>query len=432
MLSRFNPFAGLPNRGQVLAWGMYDLANQSFQLLVNTLLFAIFLRQHVAASKEQADGAWVIFIGAAMLLAVIVSPVVGALADARAWKKPLLIGTGLVASALTMALAFLGPGQLWLAGVLYITAAFAVNLGENFLGSFLPELATEENMGRVSAAGWTLSYVGALLLLGITATVVFGLGFTQPEQWRWIFVLGGVWFLAGMVPAMLYLRETATPRPLASRRGLIADTFAQIADSTRQARRYRQLIRFLAVFFIYSLGTYTVIFYAGKIGDDFQFGIGQLTLLALVMAFTAGIAAIVTARIQDAFGHRRTIMVFLGIWVVSTLGMAAMKHYGLSLNWFWVVAAGIGLGLGGIGTGSRAMVGAFTPKEKAGEFFGLWGLVFKLAGVVGPFTFGVVSKDRPVTGLVVLAGFFVVGLALMPLINEAEGRAAARGQAGAR
>lgn len=429
MLSRINPFAGLPNRGQVLAWGMYDLANQSFQLLVNTLLFAIFLKKHVATSPEQGDSAWMVFVAASMLLAVIVSPIVGALADARAWKKPLLIGTGLVASALTAALAFLGPGDLYLAGALYITAAFAVNLGENFLGSFLPELSTEENVGRVSAAGWTLSYIGALGLLALTAIIVFGLGWQTPEEWRWIFVLGGLWFLGGMVPAMVALRETTPPKPAAVRGGIIADAFGQIADSARHARRYRQLVRFLSVFFVYSLGTYTVIFYAGKIGDDFKFGIGQLTLLALIMALTAGLSAIVTAQIQDRLGHRRTIMIFLAIWVVGTLGMAALKHWSLSVDWFWAIAAAIGLGLGGIGTGSRAMVGAFTPKEKAGEFFGLWGLVFKLAGVIGPATFGVVSKSYPVTGLVVLAGFFVLGLLLMPLVDEREGREAARARA---
>lgn len=424
-----NPFTSIPNGREVFAWGLYDLANQSFQLLVNTLLFAIYVKQVVAPTPEAGDRAWIIFVGVSMVLAVLVSPIVGAMADARAWKKPMLMATGVVASVLTAALAFLGPGHLWLAGVLYITAAFAVNLGENFLGSFLPELADERSMGRISALGWSMSYAGALILLGITALLVFVLGFEQPAQWRWIFLLAGLWFLGGILPAMVLLRERAKPRPAELRRNLARDTLAQIVESTRQARRYRQLLRFLAVFFVYSLGTYSVIFYAGKIGERLGFGIGELCLLALVMAFTAGISAVLAARYQDRLGHRRTIMIVLGVWAVSTLGLAFNNLLGGGPEWFWLISAGVGLGLGGIGTGSRALVGALTPPAKAGEFFGLWGLVFKLAGVVGPVCFGVVSLTHATAGLFVLAGFFVAGLLLMPLIDEREGIAAARGAA---
>jgi len=84
----------------------------------------------------------------------------------------------------------------------------------------------------------------------------------------------------------------------------------------------------------------------------------------------------------------------------------------------WPLAAALGAALGGIGTGSRAMVGSFTPEAKSGEFFGLWGMVYKFAGVVGPVTFGLVSGSiGRSASLFLLCGFFLVGLMLLPLVK---------------
>lgn len=440
-LRRLNPLASLPNPREVWAWGMYDLANQSFQLLINTLLFSIYVAVYVAPEQAVPGGptrgetAWSTFTAAALLLIVIASPVLGALADARSLRKEFLIATGLGAVVLTAALAAVGPGMLWLAGALYITAAFLVGIGENFLGSFLPQLATPATMGRVSAIGWTMSYIGALVLLGLTAAVLFVFDASDPRQWRWIFVGAGAWFLLGMIPAILFLHEripAATP-PAQRAGGLIfAAALRRLASTAREARRYRQLIRFLAVFFVYSMGTWVVIYYASLIGKRLGFGLPQLTLLAVVMAFTAGLGAVLAARYQDRIGHRLTVRLYLAAWVVSTLALAFLEMRTTAAPQtgtpaaFWLVSAGIGLALGGIGTASRAVVGVFTPAEKSAEFFGLWGMVYRLAGVAGVTLFGLVTaRISPTAGLFLLTAFFGAGLILMSFVDEREGIAQA-------
>jgi UMF1 family MFS transporter len=75
------------------------------------------------------------------------------------------------------------------------------------------------------------------------------------------------------------------------------------------------------------------------------------------------------------------------------------------------------------------MVGAFTPEAKSGEFFGLWGMIYKLAGVVGPVCFGLVGGQiGRAASLFVLCGFFLAGLALLPLVDDREGMRAAHGE----
>lgn len=440
-LRRLNPLASLPNPREVWAWGMYDLANQSFQLLINTLLFSIYVATYIAPERSEpgmpsrGESAWGLMSPAAMLLIVAASPVLGAIADARALRREFLLLTGFGAVILTGALAALGPGMLLPAAVIYVAAAVLVGLGENFLGAFLPQLATPATMGRVSAIGWSMSYLGALILLGLTAAVLFGLGATDPRQWRWIFVGAAVWFFLGMIPAVLYLHERLPAAAPARSGSLLTLGLRQLADTVTEAARYRQLIRFLGVFFVYSMGTLSVIMFAGLIGNRLGFGLGHLTLMALVMAFTAGLGAVFAARYQDRLGHRRTIRLYLAVWVLSTLALAllellappaAAEGRAGAPPAFWLISAGIGIGLGGIGTASRAMVGCFTPGHKSAEFFGLWGMIYRLGGIAGVLGFTFVSKHAgSAAGLFLLAAYFGAGLVLMSFVNEREGIAQA-------
>jgi UMF1 family MFS transporter len=370
-------------------------------------------------------------VAIATLAVVVLSPPAGALADARAWKKRLLMLSGVGAAGLTAALGLLGPGDVAPAFAIYIAAAVLVGLGENFLGSFLPELATPRTMGRISAIGWTMSYVGALGLLAITAVAVFAFRLEQPSQMRWMFVLAGLWFGLGILPAMLMLRERATPLPEDQRRAAVVDAFSRLGQSIRAARKFVHLQRFWLAALVYGMGVYAVIFYAGIIGEILGFGLRELTLLALVMAVTAGAAAMITARYQDRIGHRRTILIFLGVWIVSTLALALTSLLKSDPRAFWLISAGIGLGLGGIGTAGRATVGAFTPPSKSGEVFGVWGMVLKLAAVLGVVAFGQMSSRVSQTaGLFLLVGFFVAGALLMLRVDEEEGVRAAHPPAG--
>jgi UMF1 family MFS transporter len=420
-----NPFAKLSNGREVWAWGMYDLANQSFQLLVNTLLFGIFLAKVVLKDSGNSKTVFGTMVAAALVVVVVLSPGLGAWADARGLRKRLLVATGLGAVVLTAGLCVLGPGMTLLAGALYIGAAVLVGLGENFLGSFLPFLSTPQTVGKISALGWTMSYIGAILLLGLTALCVFVLDLRDPAQWRWLFGLAALWFALGMLPSMFILREPPAEGAAATSGGfgsLFIDSVRRLRQTLREAVRFRQLMRFLGVFFVYSLGTNTVVYFLGQIGDDFGFEIGKLTLMALVMAVAAGVGAVLAGRYQDKLGHRRTIAVFLVMWVLSTLVMACSARFHFSQDWFWPIAGGLGIALGGIGTSSRAAVGAFTPPGKSGEFFGLWGMTYKLSGVIGLLAFAWANKHLgQAPSLFLLASFFAAGLALLPLVDEREG-----------
>lgn len=427
------PFlSDIPNKRAVWAWAIYDLANQSFQLLINTLLFSIYVASVIVPDPAQGTRVWSLFSAAGLLGVVILSPVLGALADQRSWKRELLLTTGFICATLTASLALLGPGDVALAGILYVTAAIACGLGENFLASFLPQLSTPRNVGRISAFGWTMSYVGALALLGITAAWTFLLDRSEPAQSRPVFIFAGLWFLAGILPTLLFLREKAVPGSPVPASSIVASAFMRLARTAREVPRFRHLARFFLAFFIYSMATLSMIYFLGKLGSDMGFGLPALMLFALVMTISAGAAAAIVSGFQDRLGHIRTIRVFLGVWIVGATLLALSQLLDAPRWTFWALSGVLGVGLGGIGTSSRAIVGAFTPEDRAAEFFGLWGMVYKLSGVCGVLLFGLLLRANPdprigrAIAVGTLAALFLAGFLLLGRVNEHEGiRAAA-------
>jgi UMF1 family MFS transporter len=440
LLQRINPFKGLPNPREVWAWGMYDLANQSFTLLINTLLFAVYFKDVVVGSATPEDVAhgrrlWGLIFAASMLVVVIISPYMGALADGRGWKKKVLVGSGFICVALTCAFGLIGPGDVLLAIALYIPANIAYQIGENFLASFLPEVSTPKNIGRVSAIGWTMGYVGALGL-SIALVISLKLGMADKTDWRPLFVFAGLWFLVGMIAPMLILKEAP---PVAMHKGAqsaSAEAVARLKETFRDARRYAQLLRFLASFFTYGMGMQSVIAFAAIIATDIAFKNQPnpetlLFIFTILLTITAGAGAILTSKIQDRIGCVRILRIFLIVWMIALAGLAT---YTITANrgtpmpfWsFWIIGALIGFGLGGVGPASRATVGLFTPRHKTAEFFGLWGFTYKFAGVVGVGLFGVVFAWSDSAALALLFAYFDAGFLVLFLVNDARGAAVAR------
>jgi UMF1 family MFS transporter len=232
-LRRLYPLSGYPHQRQLWTWISYDVANQSFTLIINTLLFPIFFAQIVVQNPAIDDRLWSLVFGSSMLLTALASPIAGAAADERAWKKRSLVGSGLVCALFTCGLAFIQPGQLWLAVLLYIPANFAFSIGENFLASFLPTLGRQDQIGRVSGFSWACAYAAALLLLVLTAGAMLLLKLEAPDQWRPFFVFAGLWFLAFMIPTMMWLREPEVPQVVHKGRNLIVAGFSRLAETVR-------------------------------------------------------------------------------------------------------------------------------------------------------------------------------------------------------
>jgi len=435
-LRRFYPLNQFPHQRQIWSWISFDVANQSFTLIINTLLFSIFFSVVVVQDDAIDDRLWALTYGTSMLLTALLSPLAGAVADARAWKKRLLISSGLMCGIFTCGLGFIQPGQIWLAVLLYIPANFAFSIGENFLASFLPGLSRQDQMGRVSGFSWACAYGAALLLLVLTAGAMLTLKLETPDNWRPFFVFAGLWFIAFAIPTMLWLREPDIEPQAPTGQNVLVAGFSRLAETIRHTSRQRDLAVLLFASLFYGTAMSVVIFFASKLAVEYGFSQVALVLFVAVITVSGIIGTIIPMLFQDRFGHRRSTVFFLCVWLLTTLGFAYYAHLhnvhaasgetGAFPTWpLWLIGNLLGFGLGSLGSANRAFVGYLAPPDRTAETFGMWGLMWKLSAIMTfPFAW---MKDTVGTpeALLLLGGFIVIGLILTLMINEKRGHAVA-------
>ncbi|MBI5717682.1 MAG: MFS transporter [Burkholderiales bacterium] len=417
---------------EVFGWAMYDFANSGYTTVVLTAVFGAYFVAVVAGGAEWATLAWTLAISAASLIVMLTMPAIGAFADLRAAKKRLLAWSTFGCVLATAALALAGRGDVGVAAAAVVISYTLYSYGEALIAAFLPELAREDSMGRVSGWGWSFGYLGGMLALGL------GLAYVAAAQLRGepatafvpvvMLITAAIYGLASVATFTL-LRERATPDAQAiSAAGAagVAASLRRLAQTWRNAARYRDLRWLLVCCACYQAGISVVITLAAVYAEQ-VLGFEQADTMLLV--FLVNIAAVAGAFTfgywQDRVGHKRALGVALVGWILMT--MLAAFAGGPAL--FWAAAVLAGLCMGSSQSAGRAMVGLLTPADRKAEFFGLWSFAIHLSNVLGPPTYGLITLltgGNHRVAIVSTALFFAVGLALLRPVDMARGQRAAR------
>lgn len=413
-----------PSRREIFGWAMFDFANSSYTTVIVSVAFGVYFTRLVAP-EGKGDALWSLGIAVGNLIVLVLSPIVGAIADDSGRKKLFLFFTYALCVAGTAALWFATPGRVDLALTLFVISFIGFSFGENLAGSFLPEISTPVNIGKISGLGWGLGYFGGLASLALVYPLLKGdFKLENLASLRLAWVVTAAFFLLAALPTFLFLRERA-PRGTGTILRYVRDGFLRLGQTARSARHFSELIRFLCVFFLYSAGLTSVIAFAGIFAaNTLGFTSKELFLLFIVLQLSSAGGALGFGAIQDRLGAPRTIQVTLVLWILVCAGVYLVETKGA----FWGVALCAGLGIGSLQSASRALVGLFAPPEKSAEFFGLWGLAGKSAYMVGPLIFGLISSGTGSQRVAILstAAFFVLGLIGMGFISEKRGLAAAQ------
>ncbi|MDQ3776820.1 MAG: MFS transporter [Pseudomonadota bacterium] len=413
---------------------MYDFANSGYTTVVLTAIFnAYFVGTVAGREMGYAPGTgtllWTIAMGVSNLLVLLSAPVLGAVADFKACKKRFLAWSTVGCVLFTAMLGLVGKGEVGLGMSLVILSSFMFATGENLIASFLPEVARPEEMGKISSYGWALGYLGGLLVLGLCLAYISWAEAQHHTITQYVPVtlwITTVAFAAAAIPTFLWLRERARPRMVPSGESYARIGFERVRQTLRQARHFRDLFRFLVTLAVYYCGVNTVVVLAAIYAQEVMgFGMQETLWMVLVVNFTAAAGALGFGFLQDRFGSVPTLAATLLVWIAAlVLAYTIEDRMG-----FWVVANLIGIALGSSQSAGRALIGQFSPPERSAEFFGLWGLAGKLAAVIGPMSYGVItqaSRGDHRLALLATAGFFIAGLALLATVDERRGREAAR------
>jgi MFS transporter, UMF1 family len=404
---------------QAWAWALYDWANSAFPTVVSTFVIAAYFTKGIAPDPATGQAQWGWMQTMAGIAIALLSPALGAVADAGGRRRLML---GLCTAAMVVATAgiwFARPrpeDALWaLACVGLATIAF--ELGTVFYNSLLPEVAAPAQIGRVSGLAWGLGYAGGLACLVIALLVLvqpkpplFGLDAASAEPVRATALLTAAWVAAFAWPVLALLPGSHGPKPgwwAAARGGM-----AEILRLLRGLPRNPVMTRFLVARLFYTDGLNTLfafgaIYAAGVFGMSFE----EILVFGIALNLTAGLGAAGFGLIEDRIGSKRTVMLSLGALVLLSAGLLVVE----GKPGFWALALALGVFIGPAQAASRTLMARLAPPEEVAAHFGLFALSGRVTGFLGPAALAAVTTatGSQRAGMATVVVFLALGAAIL-------------------
>ena len=413
---------------EVFGWAMYDFANSGYTTVVITAVFAAYFVGGIAQGAAWGALAWSVALSISYALVMLTMPAIGAWADMRAAKKRVLILSTVGCVIGTAALA-LTPRVVGMQGVLVAMALVVVSntfysYGESITGAFLPELATAEGMGKVSGWGWAFGYLGGMLALGLCLAYVLwaqAKGLPAAHFVPVTMLITAALYGIAACATFVLLPERAMPR--ANETG--SSAWRQLQSTFREARAYRDFMWLLACTVAYQGGVAVAITLAAIYAEQvIGFVPSETMVLIFVLNIAAALGAFIFGYWQDSLGHKRSLAGTLVAWILVCLIAASVT----TKSGFWLAATIAGLAMGSSQSAGRAMTGVLAPPRQLAEFFGLWTFATRLASIVGPLSYGVItwmSGGNQRIAILATTVLFVAGLVMLLPIDMRRGREAA-------
>ena len=375
-----------------LAWALYDWANSAFATTVLAGFFPAFFRQFWSLGADPTEATLRLGLanGVAGFVMAVLAPLLGALADRGGYRKRFLISWSLLGIGATFALYFVAQGQWALAAALFTLATLGFNGGIVFYDALLVDVAKPAEYDRVSSYGYALGYLGGGLLFAVNVLMVskpawFGLA-NAAAAVRWSFISVAVWWLVFMLPLAFYVTEQPG-LPGGGGQGSLRASLAELRQTLRHVLGYRNMLIFLAAYWLYIDGVNTIV----KMAVDYGMALGfdtQMLLAALLLTqFVAFPAALLFGRIGERLGARGGVLIGIAVYA----GVTAWAYFLHTVVQFFAMAVVIGLVQGGVQSLSRSFFGRLVPEGKSAEFFGFFNMVGKFGTVLGPLLVGLVA-----------------------------------------
>lgn len=409
-------------RKELFGWAMYDFANSGYTTVVITAVFAAYFVGAVANKAEWATLAWTSALSVSYAIVMLTMPAMGEWADRHAAKKKLLMAVTAACVVSTAALAWVGPGQVLLALILIVISNTFYSYGESLTAAFLPELAKPEAMGRISSWGWAWGYLGGMLTLGVClAYVLWAQGQGQTAgQFVPITMLmtAAIYALAAGVTFAL-MKEHAQPQLT---RQTSAGRWQQLVQTFKEARAYKDFMQLLACAVAYQGGVAVAITLAAIYAEQvIGFEPQETMMLIFVLNIAALVGSLVLGYAQDRIGHKLALSLTLWGWGL-TCGLAALST---SKEMFWWAAILAGVCMGSSQSTGRAMAGLLIPSNRLAEFFGLWAFAIRLASILGPMGYGLMTwatEGNQRLAISATSILFLLGWLLLLPINVQRGQ----------
>ena len=425
------------HRKTMNGWAMYDWANSSYALVINTALFPLYFQAvmgndahtlQLFGQSVGANAAYSYSLTLSFLILVFLSPVYSSIAGSRGNKLSFLKFFCALGALSTMGLFFFkSPSDVGLALILNICASIGFYGSLVFYNAFLPEIASADKQDALSAKGFALGYIGSLLLLIISLILVQAVADDSNRGFytRLCFLLTGLWWLGfaqfsfSRLPKNRVLSATEqTHHAQKSVLTLLTDSYAELSKTVNELLRSKRIKWFLTSFFFYSVGMQTIFIIATFIGTEIHLSQTKMILTIMLLQIEAIIGALSFAWLVKKIGNTAGLSLAVIIWIVICLMIYRLVSLSLHTNLnleteFFVTAGLVGLVMGGLQAVSRSTYSKLLPtSHDSSTFFSFYDVLEKCAIVVGTLVHGTLVNQTGNTqaSALALALFFVVGL----------------------
>lgn len=415
------------------AWCFYDWANSVYSLVIISTIFPIYYSA-VARNPDGTDlvrflgfelGSAVLFtyaISAAFLIIASISPFLTAIADYSGRKKLFMQLFCYLGSFSCIGLFFFTRETFTVSVLLFVLATIGYSGSIVFYNAYLPEIATEDQYDRLSARGFSMGYVGSVLLL------VFNLAMIMQPQWfgisventslppRIAFLSTGIWWFGFAQYSFYHLPGNVYARK--PKGSWILNGFKELKHVLDQVKGLPMLKRFLLAYFFYNMGVQTVMYLAALFGEvELRLPSEVLILTVLIIQLVAVAGAYTFSRLSARFGNIRALILAVLIWVGICIG----AYFTYTEFQFYALAAVVGSVMGGIQSLSRSTYSKFIPATTIdhASFFSFYDVTEKVSIVLGTLAYGMIAHYTGSMRYSILAiiGFFVLGLLFLLLVR---------------
>jgi UMF1 family MFS transporter len=423
------------------AWAFYDWANSVYSLVISSAIFPIFygalfrvagIERVVIFGGEIARAPLISYVTSlAFVFIAIVTPLVSGIADYLGNKRLFLKFFCYLGALSCIGLYWFSLENIYFGLICYFfgLVGFWVSFAIN--NSYLPDIAFPEQQDGISAKGFSLGYVGSVILLIFNLAMVmqpdvFGITdnggeVAEIKAMKYSFISVGIWWI-------LFSQYTFAHLPKGykregERKNIVLNGFRELKSVWHQLGENVRLKRYLGAFFVYSMAVQTIMLIATYFGEEeISWGTDSerttgLVISILVIQIVAIFGATITARVSKKYGNINTLMVINCIWVA----LCVYAYFLQTPMDFYIAASFVGVVMGGIQALSRSTYSKFLPETTdTTSFFSFYDVAEKIGIIIGTFLYGAVAQ---LTGsmrnsTIFLGLFFLIGIYLLTRVNS--------------
>jgi len=414
------------------AWAFYDWANSVYTLVIASAVFPIFYNTLFDENNPYVkflgfnfkNSALISFVTAiAFLFVAFFSPILSGIADFTGNKKIFMRSFNYIGAISCIGLYFFNLENISIGLTFYFFGLIGYWGSLVFYNSYLPDIAYTEQQDKISARGYSMGYIGSVLLLIVNlAMIMTAADEDKIDMMKYSFIMVGIWWIVFSQYTYYYLPKGNQNQQKVTR-SVVFNGFKELKKVWKKLQSEIPLKRYLASFFVSSMAVQTVMLVATYFGaqeinwsSDEESQTGLITCILLIQLI-AVLGAFLTSRASSKFGNIKVLMFLNAFWIL----LCIFAYFITTPMEFYIMASLVGLVMGGIQALSRSTYSKLLPEtEDTASFFSFYDVAEKIGIVVGMCVYGIIDQitGSPRFAIVFLGLFFVVGLLLLTRVPK--------------